>query len=413
MENKINNTNSIKPDLNWSLKDINDIKNLCTKITNHEGTWGENEIQDVTYSFNQHFYNTTTKLEHATKLIGRSSQVENGEKYSEEYKKFLCSCKDVCSYWINLFQSITDKFKAKIVLNYELLDKWIYVLEYIKDKIQDAINKIGAEDLTIKLNKNEDINSTKITDDNQKKDPKTTDEIKNNEIAVNNNDINKNICVQPEDIKKLFQERRELRDVSGKDNNCFFNAIRQQRGKRTESDYSVDALREKARIGVKETGNKWQAYIDAAPAVATHLHRTIVILVDSCDSRERGTNVRLNFPANKESETGYNVAIRIESLRKSETIYDVIVDYNRDDVSPYTGVIDAVAEALNVEREALKHITVLDALGKLLNDENVVALYFNGTTKKGHFQSYVMKGHTAPKHNHKKQCSIFELINRN
>ena len=41
-----------------------------------------------------------------------------------------------------------------------------------------------------------------------------------------------------------------------------------------------------------------------------------------------------------------------------------------------------------------------------LNDENVIALYFNGNTKSGHFQSYVMEGQTAPKHNHKKQCSI-------
>lgn len=194
------------------------------------------------------------------------------------------------------------------------------------------------------------------------------------------------------DVKQLFKTYRTLVDVSGLNNDCFFNAVNKQRGNRNADQYSVDTLRKIAHIDVEEAGNNWQAYVDCAPAVATYLRRPIIILMDQVSEFGNGTGVQLSCPGDTKLQNGYNVQIHLNHLIENSTMFNVIIGNDGMYVDQYGDVIDAVAKTLNVNSDELQNMTIQDALGKLLNDENVIALYLDGSTTSGHYQSYVMPG---------------------
>lgn len=360
-------------------EDVSILKDIATEIQGREEEWTDQKITNVTHLLDPFIKKIANHVESAFELIKRDVTVTN----INNANALLIHCKEAYCCLANIAVKARDAIRNSTV-NCEQLNKFISELLDIGETFNVTVDELHrASDL---------LKECQMTEQ-QKCDEHT--EIK---VDATQDDSKAQPVRNIKDIKRLFNTRRRLVDVSGTDNNCFFNAVNEQRGVRKESDYSVDTLRQKARIGVREKGNTWQAYIDAAPAVATHLHRPIVMLIDSYDYYDKGTSVYLSCPANEESKNGYGVPIRVESLTKSETIYDAIVDYSYEyDESRYDDIINVVAEVLNVEREALKKLTVLDALGKLLNDENVIALYFNGNTKSGHFQSYVMEGQTEPK----------------
>lgn len=194
------------------------------------------------------------------------------------------------------------------------------------------------------------------------------------------------------DVKQLFKTYRTLVDVSGLHNDCFFNAVNKQRGNRNADQYSVKKLREVAHIDVNEDGDEWQAYVDCAPAVATYLRRPIIILMDQVSEFGNGTGVQLSCPGDTKLQNGYNVQIHLNHLIENSTMFNVIIGDDGMHVDQYGDVIDAVAKTLNVNSDELQNMTIQDALGKLLNDENVIALYLDGSTTSGHYQSYVMPG---------------------
>lgn len=204
---------------------------------------------------------------------------------------------------------------------------------------------------------------------------------------------------QFERTKTLFEQHRELENVSGDNNDCLFNAINLQKpNNNNDNNYNVDALRQKyveiqtakAQQAKKTVDQKSlkdeQADISCLPQMATHLGRPIVVLIKQTKPGQEGTGVQIALPkGNAEAET-LLPTISVDILIGNTTIETWLGNY--DD---HNAEFNALAIALKTKIDDVKTMNVKDALEILLGDSNTIALHFQGDTQNGHYQSFVPK----------------------
>lgn len=202
---------------------------------------------------------------------------------------------------------------------------------------------------------------------------------------------------------ELFRAHRHLQNVSGNNNNCFFNAVNLQRGYTLADQDRSDLVNElRGVVRINEQGNDWPADSGCLMKVATYLQRPIVLLVDQYSGDQLVVQVQLACYRDQ-NQLNYiqygllDLIITADRLQENSTILNIITD-REDNVLPEYCLdqANAVARALGVWNEDanvmvnnLNEMRVVDALKRLLDDQNVIVLYLNGSAQGGHYQSYL------------------------
>ncbi len=205
--------------------------------------------------------------------------------------------------------------------------------------------------------------------------------------------------------KALFTEYRELKDVPGTENNCLFYAICKQKPENDNTGkYVAKELREKyveiqtAKVQPDKTVdqkslNNEQADISCLPQMATHLKRPIVVLVEQTTKNNYGTGIQIALPKGNAKTEILLPPISVDIITGDTTIEAWLNNYN-DRGNEFNALTETLKKATgkqNLTVDNVKKMPVQKALNILLKDSNTIALYFNGNTENGHYQSFVPK----------------------